>query len=320
MRGVYIEAGTLQVRDDLPIPTPEPGEALVRVHLAGICATDIELLRGYVSGFQGIPGHEFVGIVVAHPDTAWVGRRVVGEINIACGECAVCRRGLGKHCLQRQVLGLRGRDGAFAEFLTLPAANLHLVPDDMPDETAVFTEPLAAALQVLEMGAVGPADRVVVLGDGKLGLLVAQAVALTGCKTFIIGHHLERRHFLRSKGIISLQDAGGLDNFADVVVECTGRPSGISEALPLVRPQGTVILKSTFAGMHPLNLSEAVVKEVRVIGSRCGPFEPALRLLERRQIEVGPLIEAAYPLPEAKEAFAHAQRRGALKVLLNIIP
>ena len=318
MRGVYLEAGVLQVRDDLPMPSPREGEALVRVHTAGICATDIELLRGYVPGFRGIPGHEFVGTVAEHPDLAWVGRRVVGEITIACGECAMCRRGLRKHCLQRRVLGLRGHDGAFAEYLTLPAENLHPVPDEISDEAAVFTEPLAAALQVLETGAIGPADRVLILGDGKLGLLVAQAVALAGSETFVLGHHPERWHILRERGIIPMHDPGGLQGLADVVIECTGRPEGIQEALRLVRPQGAVILKSTFAGVHPLNLSEAVVKEARLIGSRCGPFAPALRLLARRQVEVEALIEAVYPLTQAEEAFARAGRRGALKVFLRI--
>lgn len=318
MRGVYLEAGTLQVRDDLPMPVPAGGEALVQVRTAGICATDIELLRGYVSGFRGIPGHEFVGTVISHPDPAWVGRRVVGEINIACGECAMCRRGLRKHCLQRRVLGLRGHDGAFAEYLTLPAENLHPVPDDLPDEAAVFAEPLAAALQVLETGAIGPAERVLVLGDGKLGLLVAQAAALAGPEVFVLGHHPERWRILRERGIVPGDDPGGLEHLADVVIECTGRPEGIIQALRLVRPQGTIILKSTFAGAHPLNLSEAVVNEVRVVGSRCGPFAPALRLLARRQVEVEALIEAVYPLAQAEQAFAHAGRRGALKILLRI--
>ncbi len=318
MRGVYLEAGILYVRDDLPMPVPADGEALVQVRTAGICATDIELLRGYVSGFRGIPGHEFVGVVTVHPHAEWVGRRVVGEINIACGECAMCRRGLRKHCLQRRVLGLRGHNGAFAEYLTLPAENLHLVPDGLPDEVAVFTEPLATALQVLETGAIGPADRVLVLGDGKLGLLVAQAAALAGPEVFVIGRHPERWHILRGRGITTIEDAGGLEHFADVVIECTGRPEGFSEALRLVRPQGAIILKSTFAGAHPLNLSEAVVKEVQVIGSRCGPFEPALRLLARRQVGVEALIEAVYPLAQAEQAFAHAGRRGALKILLRI--
>lgn len=318
MRGVYLETGTLHVQDDLPVPVPSAGEALVQVRTAGICATDIELLRGYVSGFRGIPGHEFVGVVTAHPDPGWVGRRVVGEINIACGACVMCRRGLRKHCLQRRVLGLRGHNGAFAEYLTLPAENLYRVPDDLPDEMAVFTEPLAAALQVLETGAIGPADRVLVLGDGKLGLLVAQVAALAGPEVFVIGRHPERWHILRARGITAIEDAGSLEHSADVVIECTGRPEGITAALRLVRPQGAIILKSTFAGTHPLNLSEAVVNEVRVIGSRCGPFEPALRLLARRQVAVEPLIEAVYPLAQAEQAFAHAGRRGARKILLRV--
>ncbi len=318
MYGVYVEAGAIQVRQDLAVPVPHPREALIRVRIAGICATDIELLRGYVSGFRGIPGHEFVGTVVTHPDAEWVGRRVVGEINIACGECPMCRRGLRKHCLQRKVLGLRGHDGAFAEYLTLPAENLHRVPDELSDEAAVFTEPLAAALEVLEAQVIGPADQVYILGDGKLGLLTAQVAGLAGCAVTVIGHHPERWPLLHQRGITTIPDSQDIDSAADVVIECTGRPDGIADALRIVRPQGTVILKSTFAGLHPLNLSQAVVKEVRIIGSRCGPFEPALRLLMRRQVEVEPLIEAIYPLTQAEQAFAHAGQRGARKVLLTI--
>jgi threonine dehydrogenase-like Zn-dependent dehydrogenase len=305
-------------------PSAQVGNALIRVRLVGICATDLELIQGYKGGFRGVLGHEFVGEVIAAPGaTEWVGKRVVGEINIGCGECSLCRRGMGKHCRQRQCLGLLGKDGAMAEFVTLPVANLHAVPDEVSDEQAVFVEPLAAALEILEQVRIGPSSRVYLVGDGRLGMLIAQVLALTGCDLTILGRHaahlalLEKWH--GSKTLISTPEAEALlaAEAADVVVEATGSPSGFDAARRLVRPGGTLVLKSTFAGdSPPVDLSHLVVDEVTVVGSRCGPFAPALRLLASNRVHVLPMIEARYPLEEAVAALAHAGQRGVLKVLV----
>jgi threonine dehydrogenase-like Zn-dependent dehydrogenase len=301
VRGLWLEGGALRLRDDLPLPEPAEGEARVRVLLAGICGTDLELLNGYLS-FAGVPGHEFVGRIDAGPGgETWVGRRVVGEINLVCHRCRPCLRGDTHHCASRQVLGLRGRHGAFAEYLTLPIENLHAVPETLPDEAAVFTEPTAAALEVQEQVAIGPGDRVVVLGPGRLGQLVARTLALTGCDLRVIGRNSQPPP----------------EREADVVVECTGRPEGLAAARRAVRPRGTIVLKSTYASAVPLDLSEVVVDEVTLVGSRCGPFPRALELLTSGAVDVAPLVHARYPLSEAAVAFEHAARPGVLKVLLQ---
>jgi alcohol dehydrogenase len=318
---------------DAAYPTPSlasrPGNAwaIVRVRLAGICATDLQLCAGYKGGYQGVLGHEFVGTVAAVDDAyaEWLGQRVVGEINIGCGACSLCRRGLGKHCRQRQSLGIIGLDGAFAEYLALPVANLHLVPDSVPDEAAVFAEPLAAALEILEQVHIGPDARVLVVGDGRLGQLIARVLALTGCDLTVLGRHESKLALLRAanagRPLVSTADvvAQLADEPADVVVEATGRAEGFAIARRLVRPGGTLVLKSTFAGdATPVDLSGLVVDEVRVVGSRCGPFAPALRLLETGLVDVGPLISAEFPLPQAIEAIDRAGQRGVLKVLLRV--
>jgi threonine dehydrogenase-like Zn-dependent dehydrogenase len=296
-----MEGGALRLRDDLPLPEPAEGEARVRVLLAGICGTDLTLLNGYLP-FTGVPGHEFVGRVEAAPgDQAWVGRRVVGEINVVCHECGPCRRGDSHHCAARQVVGLRGRHGAFAEHLTLPIENLHAVPDALPDEAAVFTEPTAAALEIQEQVKVGPGDHVVVIGPGRLGRLVARTLALTGCDLRVVGRH----------------DDPPPEREADVVVECSGEPDGLAAALRAVRPRGTIVLKSTYATAVPLDVSKVVVDEVTLVGSRCGPFPPALELLRSGAVDVRPLVHARYPLSDALAAFEHAARPGVLKVLLQ---
>ncbi|HEY3119400.1 MAG TPA: alcohol dehydrogenase catalytic domain-containing protein, partial [Vicinamibacteria bacterium] len=278
-----------------------PGEALLRVLCAGICGTDLALLNGYLS-FAGIPGHEFVGRVEAAPgEAARVGRRVVGEINLACHRCAACLRGDTHHCAARQVLGLRGRAGAFAEFLTLPIENLHAVPDALPDEAAVFTEPTAAALEIQEQVTIGRGDRVVVIGPGRLGQLVARTLALTGCELRLIGRHSEPPP----------------EREADVVVECSGHPDGLAAARRAVRPRGTIVLKSTYASAVPLDIASIVVDEVTLVGSRCGPFPRALELLSDGRVDVRPLVHARYPLSEALAAFEHAARPGTLKVLVR---
>lgn len=305
-----------------PTPTPAAHEALVRVRCAGICSTDIELLRGYKGGYRGIPGHEFVGEIVNAPqEPARVGQRVVGEINIGCGQCDLCQRGLHKHCRQRRVLGIVDHDGAFAEYLTLPLANLHAVDPRIPDDAAVFAEPLAAAVQVLEQVHVAPTTRIYVLGAGRLGQLIAQALRLVPCDLTLVGRTRDKLAIASLRGIATAH-LDSLDTLlsqpADVVVEATGSPDGFALARRVVRPAGTIVLKSTFAApLSGFDASGLVVDEVTVVGSRCGPFPPALRLLRTRAVDPRPLISARYPLAQGVEALAHATRPGVLKVLLD---
>jgi len=308
----------LRLVEDYPTPEPAAGEALIRVSVAGICNTDLELVRGYMQ-FRGIPGHEFVGVVERAPGAEeWENRRVVGEINAACGDCPTCRAGRPTHCPHRTTLGIAGRDGAFAEYLTLPVHNLLPVPDSILDEVAVFTEPLAAACEILQQVHVRPTDRVVVLGDGKLGLLCAQALALTGCDLTAVGHHQEKLDILARRGIPTALEDGAVEPGVDLVIEATGHPGGYAAARRLVRPRGTVVLKSTYHGSLDADLTMVVVDEITLAGSRCGPFAPALRLLERGLVDVAPLVQARYPLGEALTAFERAARPGTLKVLVEM--
>lgn len=321
MRALVLDEG-LQFVENYPTPSPPPGEALIRVRMAGICNTDMELVRGYMQ-FRGVLGHEFVGIVERAPGAeVWEGKRVVGDINAACGICATCRAGRHTHCPQRTTLGIGGRDGTLAEYFTLPVANLYAVPEGIPDEIAVFTEPLAAACEILEQVHVHPTDHVIVLGDGKLGLLCAQVLALTGCELTVIGRHAEKLDILAQIGITTVRVERGASveglSPADVVVEATGHPDGYATACTLVRPRGTLVLKSTYHGTVEADLTMAVVNEIALVGSRCGPFAPALRLLERSAVNVTALIEARYPFNAILTAFAHAKRRGALKVLVSV--
>lgn len=317
MLALVYDGKDLLLRDDYPRPVPPPGEALVRVRLAGICNTDLEIVRGYM-GFRGVLGHEFVGVVEECADESLIGQRVVGEINCYCGECPTCRAGAPTHCPNRTTLGIWGRDGAFADYLSLPVANLHTVPEALSDATAVFVEPLAAALEILEQVHVKPTDRVVVLGDGKLGLLVAQVLALTGCRLVVGGHHEEKLDILRQRGMKARLVSELPKEKADVVVDCTGHPDGFAAARELVKPRGTLVLKSTFHGDVQVNLSALVVDEITLVGSRCGPFAPALHLLERDLVDVESLISATYPLDEGLAAFERAQQKGVLKVLLDM--
>lgn len=316
------------LRADYPLPKPARGEALIRVQLAGICSTDLELTRGYKRGYRGVLGHEFVGEVVEAPThPGWIGRRVVGEINVGCGECELCQRGLAKHCRDRSSLGIIHRDGAFADYLTLPIANLLPVPDAVGDEEAVFTEPLAAALQLLEQYPLRPRERVYVLGDGRLGLLVAQVLARVGVELVVLGRNDNKLKILADRGIATVRSddplklAALVDRPADLVVEVTGSPAGFDLARRLVRPRGTLALKSTFAGgLLNFDISSLVVDEITLMGSRCGPFEPALRLLTERAIAVEPLIHARYNLNEGLAALQHAGQKGVLKVLIEVSP
>ncbi len=318
MLGIWLEEGKVSLRDDLPEPAPPPGEALVRVLRAGICNTDLELIRGYYP-YRGVLGHEFVGRVEAGPEEL-VGRRVVGEINAVCGDCATCRAGRPTHCERRTVLGIVGRDGAFAERLVLPTENLHPVPDVISTDAATFVEPLAAALEIREQVRVEPADRVLVVGDGKLGLLIARTLALTGCRLTVAGRHPEKLALLAATGAAT--PAGDASDEIesgrfDLAVECTGNPEGFALARRALRPRGTLVLKSTYAGELSLDVSALVVDEITLVGSRCGPFRPALALLAEGRVEVEDLIAARYPLTDGLTALEHARRRGALKVLLE---
>ncbi|MGL5793287.1 MAG: MDR/zinc-dependent alcohol dehydrogenase-like family protein [Xenococcaceae cyanobacterium] len=316
MKGIWLEKQQLQLKTDLPTPFPAEGEVRVRVLRAGICNTDLELLRGYYP-YTGIPGHEFVGIVEQGAANL-VNQRVVGEINATCGQCRFCLTGHSTHCQQRTVLGIVNRNGAFAEYLTLPSANLHTVPNSVTTDAATFTEPLAAALEIQEQIAITSSDRVLVVGDGKLGQLVAQTLALTGCDLLVVGRHSDKLAKLEQVGIkVGFADLVTVKSF-DVAVECTGNREGFNLALAGLRPRGTLVLKSTYAGKLTIDASALVVDEITVIGSRCGPFAKALQILAQKQINVSSLIESCYSLEQGLIAFDRAQKRGVLKVLLNM--
>jgi len=318
MKALWLENQQLQLRTNLPIPQPPEGEALVRVVRAGICNTDLELLKGYYP-YTGVLGHEFVGIVEQGSELL-VGKRVVGEINAACGECRFCRRGQPTHCEQRTVLGIVNRNGAFAEYLTLPLKNLHPIPDNVPTDVATFTEPLAAALEIQQQVSVGADDRVLVVGDGKLGQLVAQTLALTGCDLLVIGRHPEKLANLAARGIKTGLAEAVTERSFDLSVECTGNPQGFAIARQALRPRGILVLKSTYAGQLTFDASSLVVDEITLIGSRCGPFSAALDLLATGKVDVASLIQSRFSLTEGLAAFEQAQQKGMLKVLLDISP
>jgi threonine dehydrogenase-like Zn-dependent dehydrogenase len=316
MLALWLEDRKLTLRDDRPEPDPAPGEALVRVVRAGICGTDLELVRGYYP-FTGVPGHEFVGIVETGPGHL-VGRRVVGEINAVCGECSACAAGHRTHCERRTVLGIVGRDGAFAERLALPAENLHPVPGHVPDEVAVFTEPLAAALEIQEQVRIASGHRVLVLGDGRLGQLVARTLALSGCDLLVVGRHRSKLEMLERDGIGTVTIDGFEGGGFDVAVECTGNVEGFAAARRALRPRGTLVMKSTYAGDLTVDASSLVVDEITLVGSRCGPFEPALRLLTEGTIDPRPLVQGSFPLDDGVAAFEEARKPACLKVLLEM--
>jgi threonine dehydrogenase-like Zn-dependent dehydrogenase len=316
MNALWLENNQLSLKTDLPLPVPTPDEARVRVLRAGICNTDLELLRGYYP-YSGIPGHEFVGVVEQGPDHLQ-GQRVVGEINAVCGQCHFCLNNVPTHCENRTVLGIVNRHGAFAEYLTLPVKNLYPVPENVSTDAASFTEPLAAALEIQQQVTVSAAEKVLVVGDGKLGQLVAQTLALTGCDLLVVGRHQDKLANLEDRGIqVGLADAV-TDRAFDVSVECTGNPDGFAIARRALRPRGTLVLKSTYAGLLTIDASSLVVDEITLVGSRCGPFAPALELLRTGQVDVQPLIHAHYPLFDGLAAFEQAQQRGVLKVLLDV--
>src|SRR6266850_5403077 len=318
MKALRVDRKKLAVRE---IDKPEPGpEALVRVLLSGICNTDLEIARGYAA-FKGTLGHEFVGIVEEATEDAMLGQRVVGEINAGCGDCELCKSGDPRHCAKRTVLGILGRDGAHADFLRLPLRNLKAVPDNLVDEHAVFTEPLAAACGILECVSITRTDRVAVIGDGKLGLLCAQVLALSGATVLLIGKHPEKLRIAERRGIETASAKAGAKRKRefDVVVEASGSSSGFSGALELLRPRGVLVLKSTFEGVGTAEFDRTrlVVDEITILGSRCGRFAPALDLLKKGAIDIDSLISEEYPLARGVYAMERAGTKGALKVFLR---
>ena len=306
-----------------PDPEPGEGEVIVEVRLAGVCNTDLEIARGYM-GFTGVLGHELVGVVAAGP-SEWLGRRVVSEINFACGDlehCESCRTGLGRHCPGRRVMGILDADGAFAERVAVPVANLHAVPDPVCDEDAVFAEPLAAAFEILEQLALSASDwreqRALVLGDGKLGLLVAQVLQRAGARVTAVGRHPDKLAILARRGIETrLQADWTASQRFDLCVEASGSSAGFEAAVAATRPRGTLVLKSTVAGRHELDLAPIVIDEIQVLGSRCGPFAPALEALAAGEIDVASLVQEQMPLARGDDALRRAAERGARKVLVD---
>ena len=332
MRALVYRNSSLVLEHDYPLPTPREGEALIRVLVTGICNTDLEIIQGYM-GFQGVLGHEFVGVVERiYGETALshyghlLGKRVVGEINAACyqSDCFFCQRNMTSQCPRRTTLGIDRRDGAFAEYLMLPVQNLYPVPEQVSDEEAVFTEPLAANFEILEQVHLHPTDRVLILGDGKMGQLAAQVLALSGSSITMIGHNAEKLALVESHGVhtylvhdasqFTLEDKRPID----VVVECSGSAQGFETALRLVRARGTLILKSTVAAKSTLNLAPIVINEIRVQGSRCGPFAPTLNALKQHLFDIQPLVSARYQLNEGLQALEYARQKGVLKVLMRI--
>jgi len=316
MLAVHLENGEVTVRR-VARPRRKAGFSLVRLLAAGICNTDLELQRGYY-GFRGRPGHEFVGEVVESDTQDLVGKRVVGEINLACRQCDWCARGFGRHCPHRTVLGIVRHPGAFAEFLTLPEANLHVVPAAVSNEEAVFVEPVAAACEILEQVKIRRGVEVAVLGDGKLGLLIGQVLLAHGARVRQFGRHREKLSIVERAGasVEVVKRKMPVSEF-DFVVEATGSAQGLQTAVRMARPRGTVVMKSTVHGTTPLDAAPVIVNEITLVGSRCGRFAPALRLLAQRKVAVSDMISATRPLAQAREAFAQAATPGTLKVLLT---
>ena len=315
MQAVCLTNGRFTYQPNYPKPIPKADEALIRITLAGICSTDLELIKGYKQ-FEGVLGHEFVGIV-EEATTEWIGKRVVGTINLGCRSCKACLIDGPKHCPQRTVLGIMNKDGTFADYATLPLANLLPVPDDVTDETAVFTEPLAAALRIREQLIIPPAAKIAIVGPGRLGLLVGQVMALGGTAVTLLGRRQSSLKLPAKLGLNVGLANDFADNSFDFVVEATGNEAGFAHSVRLVRPRGTLLLKSTFHGLAKADLSQLVVDEINLIGSRCGPFAPAVRLLSQNAIDVLSTVEKEYRLADAAEAFTHAAQPGTRKILLR---
>ena len=317
MRAITVQNGQVQLRHDYPRPIYGSAEALIRVRTAGVCSTDLEIIKGY-AGFSGVLGHEFVGDVVACADANWVGKRVVGSINFSPNCDGNCGLRCPEHCLQRQVLGIHSHDGAFADFITLPCANLLAVPNNVTDEAAVFTEPLAAAVRITEQVEISPGDKIAVIGPGRLGLLAALVLARESGKLTVLGRSQRGLELPQAMGLRVGVSAETSDHTYDLVVEATGNEAGLAHALRILRPQGTLVLKSTYASNASVDLTPIVVNELTVIGSRCGPFAPALALLAEEKLPVTQMIDGRYPLEKAKTAFEHAAQGGVRKILLTM--
>lgn len=316
MLAVHLQAGRVSLRRQ-PLPRIPQNFARIRLLAGGICSTDLELQRGYY-GFSGTPGHEFVGEVTAAADTSWIGKRVAGEINLACGKCRWCEQGLGRHCPARTVLGIVKHPGAFREFLTLPLENLHPVPAAISTEQAVFIEPVAAACEILDQVRVLAGTRVAVLGDGKLGLLVSQVLAAHHARVHLFGRHRDKMRLVEDAGVTTEILPRKLPQAAwPMVVDATGSAEGLRAAIAMCEPRGTVIMKSTVHGMVKLDTAVPIVNEVTLVGSRCGRFEPAIRLLGSGKVRVDRMISDDFPLDRAAQAFAQAARKGVLKILLR---
>jgi threonine dehydrogenase-like Zn-dependent dehydrogenase len=316
MISVHLERGRVELRK-APRPRRPKNFALIRLLCGGICNTDLELQRGYYR-FSGTPGHEFSGEVIEADDRGLIGRRVVGEINLCCGHCGYCTKGLGRHCPSRSVLGIIKHPGAFREFLTLPERNLHVLPDDLPNERAVFVEPLAAACEILDQLNLRCKAELAVLGDGKLGLLIAQVLYVYGYRVHHFGRHKEKLRISESAGIDTEIAGAKLPQAAyEYVVDATGSPEGLQQAVQMARPRGTVVMKSTVHGAVALDMAPVIVNEISLLGSRCGRFEPALQLLSRGLIRVDEMISDRYKLADAPRAFKRAAEKEALKVLLH---
>ena len=305
--------------ENYPKPIPQKNEALIKVTYAGICNTDVEITKGYM-GFKGICGHEFLGVVVEvnADDKTLVGKRVTGEINLGCGNCPDCFNNMQRHCQNRQTLGIFKKDGTFAEYITLPLENVIEIPASISDEEAILVEPLAAALEILEQVHIKPADKIAVLGDGKLGLLISLVLSTTQADLVTIGKHENKLNILKEQGIKTkfLKDANEM-KYYDIVVDATGSVDGFEKAVSLVKPRGIFVLKSTVAAEKPLNLAPIVIDEITIVGSRCGQFRPALRLLEKKILNLKPLLTKVFPFDKAKEGFEFAQEKGVLKVVLK---
>ena len=314
MKALWLENNKIDFRD--VAQTRKPSEALIKIRKAGICSTDLELVKGYYP-YTGILGHEFVGEVVEADDVSWIGQRVVGEINVVCNQCEQCLNGRSTHCENRTVLGIVNRDGTFAEYTNLPISNLHRVPASVPDEMAVFAEPLAAALEIQQQIQIRPTDRVLLVGAGRLGQLIAQTLALTGCELRVVARHKHQQNLLKTRGIKIISEEEIQPWRWDIVVEATGSPGGFALARKAIRPRGTLLMKSTYKGEISVNFSSIVVDEINILGSRCGPFEPALRLMESRQVDPTVLIAEEFKLKDALKAFERAAETGVLKVLVE---
>ena len=314
MKALYLDQQVV-LKEDYPVPVLVPNEALVKVLRAGICRTDLELTRGYM-GFTGVMGHEFVGVVEQCRDKEWIGRRVAARINIACGECIYCYNNLASHCPSRSIIGIKGHDGCFAEYIAVPHTNLHLVPDPISDDEATFIEPLAACYQVLEQVHIHPNNTIIVLGAGKLGLLMAQVMKTHGNNVTLVAKHPEKLELAKKLGLKATLVSRVKDRSKNVI-DCTGRPEGFRLAQELVIPRGRIILKSTFTEKSPIDAAAIVVNEIEVIGSRCGPFRPAINALERGQVNVRELISGRYPLSQGVEALRAAADPQALKILID---